>query len=140
MATPGLQSVNEEIHCYERYGSWSENVMSWTHRPTPGLHIVRYEDMLSSPHRTFAGVAAFLSLKVARDRLDKAIKLSSFKVLREQEKRHGFIERTANSQRFFREGKAGQWRKALTPAQIETMTSIHREQMTRFGYWPLRDE
>jgi hypothetical protein len=140
MATPGLQSVNEEIHCYERYGSWSEHVMSWTHRPTPGLHIVRYEDMLSSPHRTFAGVAAFLSLKVARDRLDKAIKLSSFKVLREQEKRHGFIERTANSQRFFREGKAGQWRKALTPAQIETMTSIHREQMTRFGYWPLRDE
>ena len=97
MATPGLQSENVEIHCYERYGSWSEHVMSWTHRPTPGLHVVRYEDMLNAPHKTFAGVTAFLGLKVPRDRLDKAIKLSSFKVLREQEKRHGFIERTAKS-------------------------------------------
>lgn len=139
MATPGLQSENEEIHCYERYGSWSEHVMSWTHRPTPGLHIVRYEDMLTSPHKAFAGVTAFLGLKVPRDRLDKALKLSSFKVLREQEKRHGFIERTANSQRFFREGKAGQWRKTLTAQQIEALTAVHREQMARFGYWPLPD-
>jgi sulfotransferase family protein len=139
MATPGLQSENEEIHCYERYGSWSEHVMSWTHRPTPGLHIVRYEDMLTSPHKTFAGITAFLGLKVPRDRLDKALKLSSFKVLREQEKRHGFIERTANSQRFFREGKAGQWRKTLTAPQIEALTAVHREQMARFGYWPLPD-
>jgi hypothetical protein len=111
--------------------------MSWTHRPTPGLHIVRYEDMLNAPQKTFGGVAAFLGLQVPRDRLDKAIKLSSFKVLREQEKRHGFIERTANSQRFFREGKAGQWRKALTAAQIDMLTSVHRDQMARFGYWPL---
>jgi hypothetical protein len=138
--TPGLQTINEEIYCYERHGSWSENVMSWTNRPNPGLHVVRYEDMLSAPHKTFAGVAAFLGLKVTRDRLDKAIKLSSFKVLREQEKRHGFIERTAKSERFFREGRAGQWRTALNAAQVEAVTSVHREQMARFGYWPLPNE
>jgi hypothetical protein len=96
--------------------------------------------MLTSPHKTFTGVTAFLGLQVPRDRLDKALKLSSFKVLREQEKRHGFIERTANSQRFFREGKAGQWRKTLTAPQIEALTAVHREQMTRFGYWPLPEE
>src|SRR6185312_14330630 len=112
IATPGLQSENEEIHCYERYGSWSEHVMSWTHRQMPGLHIVRYEDMLNAPHRTFAGIASFLGLRVPR----------------EQEKRHGFIERTANAQWFFREGKAGQWRKALTGPQIEAVTAAHREQ------------
>jgi hypothetical protein len=140
MATPGLQSENEEVYCYERYGSWSEHVMSWTGRPSPGLHVVRYEDMLSSPHKTFAGILAFLGLKVARERLEKAMKLSSFRVLREQEKRHGFIERTANAQWFFREGKAGQWRKVLTPAQIDAMTSAHREQMARFGYWPLPND
>lgn len=137
MATPGLQSANEELHCYERYGSWSEHVMSWTGRATSGLHIVRYEDMLASPRKTFAGVAAFLGLKIARERLDKAIKLSSFRVLREQEKRHGFIERTANSKWFFREGKADQWRQALTASQVESMATVHREQMSRFGYWPL---
>jgi Sulfotransferase domain len=137
MGTPGLQSANEEIHCYERYGSWSEHVMSWTHQASPGLHVVRYEDLLVSPHKTFAGVTGFLGIKASRDRIDKAIKLSSFKVLREQEKQHGFIERTANAQWFFREGKAGQWRKVLTPAQIEALTAAHHEQMARFGYWPL---
>jgi len=136
MATPGLQSVNEEIHCYERYGSWSEHVMSWTQHPSPGLHVIRYEDMQESPHRTFSGVAAFLGLKPARDRLEKAMKLSSFRVLREQEKRHGFIERTANAEWFFREGKAGQWRKTLTPAQIEAIVAVHGEQMKRFDYLP----
>jgi hypothetical protein len=67
------------------------------------------------------------------------MKLSSFKVLREQEKRHGFIERTANAQWFFRAGKAGQWRKALTGPQIDALTATHQEQMVRFGYWPLPD-
>jgi hypothetical protein len=136
LATPGLQSVNEEIHCYERYGSWSEHVMSWTQHRNPALHVVRYEDMLEAPHRTFAGVAAFLGLKASRERLEKAIKLSSFRVLREQEKRHGFIERTGKGRWFFREGKAGQWRTALTSAQVEAVTGAHREQMSRFGYWP----
>lgn len=136
MATPGLQSMNEEIHCYERYGSWSEHVMSWTQHPNPGLHVMRYEDMQDSPHKTFGGVAAFLGLKPSRDRLERAIKLSSFRVLREQEKRHGFIERTANAEWFFREGKAGQWRKQLTKQQISAIVAIHREQMARFGYLP----
>lgn len=137
IATSGLASANEEIHCYERYGTWSEHVSSWTHRPNPALHVVRFEDMLIAPHRTFAGVIAFLGLKVSRERLDKAIRLSSFKVLREQEKRHGFIERTANAQWFFREGKAGQWRQVLNADQIDAITAVHREQMARFGYWPL---
>ena len=140
MATPGHQSENQERFCYERYGSWSEHVMSWTHRPTPGLHVIRYEDMLSSPHRTFGGVTNFLGLKTTRDRLDKAINLSSFKVLREQEKRQGFRERTASSQWFFREGKAGQWRKTLTAQQIEKITTVHHEQMARFGYWPVIED
>jgi hypothetical protein len=134
--TPGLQSVNEPVHCYEIHGTWSEHVSSWTQRPSAGLHVLRYEDMGNLPIKTFGGVAAFLGLKVPRERLDRAIKLSSFRVLQEQEKRHGFIERSANSQRFFRAGKSGQWRKLLTPAQVAAIGEAHGEQMARFGYWP----
>jgi hypothetical protein len=137
--TPGLQSMNEETYCYERYGSWSENVMSWTQNPNPGLQVVRYEDMLDSPHKTFGGVVHFLGLKATRERIEKAIRLSSFKVLREQEKRHGFKERTENAEWFFREGKADQWRRVLSAQQIEALTAVHHEQMARFGYWPLAD-
>lgn len=135
--TPGLQSINEGIYCYERYGSWSENVMSWTHQPSPALHVIRYEDMQEAPYRAFAGVVKFLGLKTSRERIEKALKLSSFKVLREQEARHGFIEKTKVAERFFRQGTAGQWKNVLTPQQVEALTDAHREQMARFGYWPL---
>jgi hypothetical protein len=138
--TPGLHSVNDDVHVYERHGSWSEHVLSWTQRPNRALHVVRYEDMLDAPIKTFGGIAAFLGLKPSRERLNKAIKLSSFKVLREQEKRQGFIERSAHAERFFRAGRAGQWRSLLTPEQVEALTSVHREQMARFGYWPLPPE
>jgi hypothetical protein len=135
--TPGLQGLNEEIHCYERHGSWSEHVYSWTQNPSPALHVVRYEDMLDSPHRTFAGITAFLGLEPPRQRLEKAMRLSSFRVLQEQEKRFGFIERSKSAEMFFRAGRKDQWRKLLTPSQIDALASVHHEQMARFGYWPL---
>jgi len=37
---------------------------------------------------------------------------------------------------FFREGKAGQWRKLLTPEQVKKMVDAHGEQMARYGYLP----
>lgn len=135
--TPGLQGLNEEIHCYEWHGSWSENVKSWTQAPNPGLHVVRYEDMLGTPHRTFGGIVDFLGLKAPRERIERAIRLSSFRVLQEQEKRHGFIERSKSGAMFFREGRKDQWRKRLTTAQVDALASVHHEQMARFGYWPL---
>lgn len=137
IATPGLQGLNEEIHCYELHGSWSENVKSWTQNPSPALHVVRYEDMLDSPRRSFGGIVAFLGLKPPRERFERALRLSSFRVLQEQEKRHGFIERSKSARMFFREGRKDQWRKVLTPAQIDAIVSSHGEQMARFGYWPM---
>lgn len=136
MNTPGMESRNKEKSVYEHFGSWSEHVKSWTHRPSPGLHVVRYEDLLAAPHRTFGAVVAFLGLKPSRERVDSAISLCSFEILRAQEERHSFRERGASGY-FFREGKAGQWRNTLTPQQIEALVSVHREQMARFGYLPL---
>lgn len=135
--TPGLQGLNGDVHVYEWHGTWSEHVRSWTQNPNPALHVIRYEDMIDAPHRTFSGVAAFLGLSPSRERLERAIRLSSFKVLREQERRFGFIEKSASAERFFREGRKDQWRKMLTPEQIEAVASLHHEQMARFAYWPL---
>ena len=133
---PRRESFNDDTHVYEHHGSWSEHVMSWTRQPSPGLHVVRYEDMLEAPIKTFGGIATFLGLKPPRERLSKAIKLSSFKVLREQEKRQGFKERSTNAEFFFREGRSGQWRRLLSPEQVEACVAAHREQMARFGYLP----
>jgi hypothetical protein len=96
--------------------------------------VVRYEDLLGSPRRTFGGIAAFLGLAPVPERLDKAIRQSSFRVLQEQERRHGFRERSLKSDRFFRQGGSGEGRRALSAAQIERLCSANAEQMRRFGY------
>ncbi|MBM3535959.1 MAG: sulfotransferase domain-containing protein, partial [Alphaproteobacteria bacterium] len=98
--------------------------------------VVRYEDLLESPFKAFGGVTKFLGINAPRDRLDKAIKQSSFKVLKSQEKAKGFIERPAKAEAFFRKGESGQWRRDLTPDQVKRIVGDHREQMSRFGYVP----
>ena len=98
---------------------------------------MRYEDMLNDPERSFGAVVKFLGLNASRARLLKAIDQSSFKNMQAQEAQKGFEERSDKSGRFFREGRAGQWREILTPVQIEAVVSVHRQQMARFGYFPL---
>ncbi len=135
MNRPRNESVGGQEHfVYEVFGSWSENVGSWTATPSPALHVVRYEDMLTAPGPTFGGIAAFLGLAVSPERLARAIRHSSFDVLRQQESRRGFRERSLRADRFFRRGRAGQWREALSVRQVELLCQAHRQQMARFGY------
>ena len=127
--------AGDDATVYEYLSSWSRHVQSWTHTPNPQLLVLRYEDMLDQPVKSFGAVTKFLGIDVPRPRLDKAMKLSSFKVLKAQEQRKGFIERPAQADAaFFREGKAGQWRKILTPDQVARIEAHHGEQMRRFGY------
>jgi hypothetical protein len=136
MAEVGARSGMNETIVSEKISSWSEHVASWTAKPHKTLHIVRYEDLHAEPLKAFGGIARFLGLNPPRDRLEKAIKMSSFKVVAEQERRHGFTERSPVADRFFRAGTADQWRTALTPEQIARIVADHREQMARFGYVP----
>ena len=138
MNRPGNQSVaNQPQFVYELHGSWSENVRSWTATPSPGLHVVRYEDLLRAPERTVAGIAAFLGLSVVPDQICCVVEFSSFAVLQQQEARHGFRERSLKAAEFFRAGEVGQGRRLLPANLIESLVALHQEQMARFGYWPL---
>jgi hypothetical protein len=136
MSAKSAATVSNEKNVYEVYDSWSGHVASWTATPSPTLHVMRYEDMLANPQKSFAAVVKFLGIEAPRQRIEKAIRLSSFTVLKEQERRQGFRERPSAMESFFREGKAGQWKKALTKQQIAAIVSAHREQMARFGYVP----
>lgn len=130
MGTPTTDRVARQV-----YSSWSINVESWTGRPMPSLHVMRYEDMYARPQQAFGALAAFLGVNPPAERLRRAIENSSFKTLQEQERQQGFVERTEHS-RFFREGRPGQWRDVLTAEQVRRIAEDHREAMTRFGYLP----
>jgi Sulfotransferase domain len=116
------------------FGSWSRHVESWTRTPHPALLVMRYEDMLSDPENTFARLARHVRLSPTAAQLREAIVRCSFTRLQSQERQNGFVEKPAMSQRFFREGRADQWKELLTPAQIARIVEGHAENMRRFGY------
>ncbi len=136
MATENFETPVGGSNVTEALGSWSQHVASWTGSEGQMLKTVRYEDLKSSPVKTFGAVTKFLQLDVPRGRLERAIKNSSFKVLKAQEDKFGFVERSPNQERFFRSGKSGAWRDTLTDDQIAAIVDTHREQMERFGYVP----
>lgn len=136
MARRDFETPGSEFHVPEHHSDWSSHAASWTQVSHPVLHVVRYEDMAAKPAPAFAAVAGFLGLDPPRESLLRAIRFSSFKVLRAQEKKDGFVERTPVQDSFFRAGKPGAWRKQLSDAQIRRVVDIHREQMERFDYLP----
>jgi Sulfotransferase domain len=136
--SPNSGTPNTMRNVCQLLRTWSEHVQSWTAHPHPGLHILRYEDMLDEPEKTFGGVAAFLGLKPPRERVLRAIERCRFEELRKREEAHGFTERSEFAERFFREGRAGQWRQVLTEVQVKRIVDAHRPIMQRFGYYPLK--
>jgi len=137
MGTIGMGTAFADGHIPEIHSTWSHNVESWTGEPSPQKLVLRYEDLLGEPQKYFRQTCQFLGLNPPLERLDRAIRFSSFKVLKEQEEQKGFEERPKNaSANFFREGRAEQWREELTPDQVRKIISDHGEQMKRFGYIP----
>jgi hypothetical protein len=136
MAESGFESPANEHNVPEHHSDWSSHVKSWTQTPHAALHVVRYEDMASKPAPTFAGIARFVGIDAPRERLLRAVRFSSFKVLRAQEKKDGFVERTPVQKKFFRAGKSGAWRKQLSAGQVRRVLDTHCEQMERFDYVP----
>ena len=130
------EAPTSEKQVYEVYGSWSQHVLSWTRKPHPAIYVMRYEDMLNEPDKTFGGLARHLLFDAGEDQLAEAIRRSSFDALRDQEEVEGFRERPKPSKKFFREGRADQWKEILTAEQVKRIVDAHKEQMMRFGYLP----
>lgn len=136
MATPDVETPINETRVHEVWGSWSQHVESWTRKPHPAIYVMRYEDMLDVPEKTFGALARHLLLNPTAAELALAIKRSSFESLKDQEDEGGFKEKPEHAERFFREGRADQWKDVLTPQQVDAIISAHGEQMKRFGYLP----
>ncbi|MFN3626804.1 sulfotransferase domain-containing protein [Parvibaculum sp.] len=136
MGSPNAGAPMNAFLMPEVFSTWSEHVRSWTAQPSPQLLVVRYEDLIADPLGQFGVVARFLGLAPPQERLERAVRLSSFVTLKALEETHGFREKPAHAPAFFREGKRDQWRDVLTPEQVARIVSAHRQQMARFGYVP----
>jgi hypothetical protein len=136
MANEYAFSPGDDMNVANFLGSWSSHVASWTTQGHAGILVIRYEDMLDQPLKTFHRVATLLGLGDDRSRIEQAVRFSSFSALRKQEMEMGFIERSPHSEYFFRAGRKNQWTEQLSSEQVALMTRQHREQMERFNYIP----
>jgi hypothetical protein len=118
----------------QRLLTWSGHVRSWLDESGLPVHVVRYEDLLLAPMETFSKLLAFVGLDPDPARVRTAIDFSSFDVLKAQESAHGFQERPAAAERFFRNGGIGDWRNHLTETQAGQIAADHGPVMKRLGY------
>jgi len=127
-----LPGIDETV--YQYLGTWSNHVIGWTKARKFPVLVLRYEDMLKDPHEAFDRAVHHIGLPIDQDRLERSVRFSDFKVMQEQELNTGFIENSDNQQRFFRSGKADQWKTALTESQIAQIRQDHGRVMKKFGY------
>src|SRR6185312_15251241 len=106
MASFDIETPVNDRQVHEVWSSWSRHVESWTRKPHPAIHVMRYEDMLGDPQRTFGALTRHLRLDVTSAELAQAIEGASFERLRDQEEEAGFVERPPQNGQFFREGRA----------------------------------
>ncbi|MEM6486713.1 MAG: sulfotransferase domain-containing protein [Pseudomonadota bacterium] len=115
-------------------GSWAEHVRGWTrHRDFPVL-LLRYEDLLARPHEEFARVVQHIGAPMDEERLDRAVRFSSFDEVSAQEAKHGFIERSPGSERFFHSGGSGAWRDTVPDALASRFAAANAKAMSLRGY------
>ena len=134
----GKDTVGEsnEYKVMELWRSWSANVLTWTKYPQKEILVVRYEDLQEDKAESFGAVVKSLGLDFPESKIQKAIKFSSFEIMRNQEDKERFKESSPHSRRFFRKGIKGEWKEKLTKDQVDRLVEDHYEQMKLFGYLP----
>lgn len=113
---------------------WSGHVCSWLDEPGLDICLVRYEDMALTPGATFSRIVQFLELDYGHDAISHALDASAFIKLQQMETENGFKEKSPHMERFFRNGRIGQWRQALSSEDVQNVISTHRTTMALLGY------
>jgi hypothetical protein len=134
LGTSAYRTDTSDKAAFEIWGSWSQNVQSWTMKPTDARLDIRYEDLVADPQGQLTGVARHLGQAPTPEQLKDAIDSVSFERLQQEERESRFAEYDARGDGLFRVGKAGQWREKLTDDQAKKLVDVHGEMMARFGY------
>ena len=119
---------------FQILGGWTNHYNSWFGVENFNPLFIRYEDMIRNPVRTFGKFMKFLGLPKNPQRLKRAISNSSFEEVSNQEARNGFSERSQPGQTFFRTGKVGTYRKALSEMQINRIIETQSDLLFEKGY------
>ncbi|HEY6340654.1 MAG TPA: sulfotransferase domain-containing protein [Bryobacteraceae bacterium] len=126
-------------------GSWGENAMSWlgARGHDREFLLVRYEDLLEDTQREMTRVSEFLGLGASRERIARAIEVSTADSMRKLEDQQSNTWVTTRDSRkdipFVRSATSGQWKEALPSASVLEIEAAWGPVMQLLGY-PLSRE
>ena len=126
----------EYIHggqVYQHLGSWSQHVESWLDSELP-LVLMRYEQLHTQTGESLERLLNFVGIVPCLDRVEHAVRCSSFALLKAQESENEFSERSFKSSHFFRGGRIGDGKKDLSPNNLKAIESHHQNVMKSLGY------
>ena len=116
-------------------GSWQNHVNSYRNAPYGRVKLVKYEDMLSNPMKTFGDVVTHITGSHDTKRVKKAVEACQFKKLKTTEQQDGFQERSlTNDLPFFRHGTSGQGQEIISAALKNDIRDAFEKEMTALGY------
>lgn len=123
-----------DISLPQRLLSWSEHVSGWLDAPGRAPCLLRYEDMLADPFEALSRAATYAGIAYNAEAIERAVRATRFETLQEKESRLGFNGGQQGSSPFFRCGRSGGWRSALTVMQATRIEAAHGRVMERLGY------
>ena len=142
----GMEHYDKFVNkVFTHVGSWANNYNSWKdfkkHRK---YLLIKYEDLVSDPHKTFLDVLNFLTditkskIKIDKVKLNKVIISTKFDKLKHLEKKNGFIEalkdKNGNKLTFFKYGSKNNWKETLSSKVRKKLESSFKVEMKELGY------
>ena len=117
---------------FEFISSWGQHVSSWLNLKQPKL-IIKYEDLEKDTVTVIRRLFDFMEIKPLIG-YEQIAEQTSFKNLKNQEKKSGFVE-SVNKKTFFNKGKSKQWKNS-SEAGLRELTKQTLEAMKLLGYRP----
>ena len=132
----GSRKKTDDAHLPTIISSWSNHYNSWKKMKKNYL-LIKYENLLENPLDEFVKITEFIEkiskLKFEREKIERAVRNCSFENLKEQEKKHGFVEAMGN-QKFFFLGPKNNWENILDNNIAREIEKEFQEEMKEMQY------
>ena len=130
---------------FQFISSWEKNFLSWKNQKDFPIEVIRYEDLLSKPYETFEKMIIFINKitkikgEINKEKLRNSINSTSFKNLKEYEKKYGFSESIYSKKNkknlpFFYLGPDNDWKKILDHKFQIKLNNIFKKSLEYFSY------
>ena len=125
---------------WDRLANWGDHVTSWlsTRQGRDEFVILRYEDLIANAQGELVKVATLLGIEPSKERLARAVELSSADRMRKLESTQGdkWVQTryTRQDKTFVRKAAPGDWRSVLAAQSVDEIEAAWGSIMTRLGY------